>query len=169
MNLSALSGLRAWLNGVGGNAFQPDQAISRAEFMKMLTNAFGVNTAAAPAAGFSDVEKDSWYEGPVNWAAANGIVAGYGDGRFAPHDPAVRQDIATIVVRFCNAMGIEPDVTLDKADFDDDTAISDYAREAVYTLQQCGIVQGAENNEFKPHDNITRAEAAKIIYLLQQL
>lgn len=160
---------KGMVNGTGDNEFQPDQMITRAEFVKMLASAFGQNTTVLKAANFTDVEEGSWYEGPVNWAAANDIVTGYGNGQFGPQDPASRQDIAAIVARFCDTMGIELTATANRVDFADDDAISAYAREAVYTLQQCGVVQGAENGEFKPFDNITRAEVAKIIYLLSQL
>ena len=35
---------------------------------------------------FTDVAADAWYAGAVNWAAAQGIVAGYDTGAFGPAD-----------------------------------------------------------------------------------
>lgn len=160
------------VNGTGDGRYQPDNMVTRAEFMKMLTAGFGVDTLGPDDAGFTDVDDSSWYAGPVNWAAANGVVNGYGDGRFGPDEPASRQDIAVITQRFCAVLGIK----LTAADlnsegsvtFKDDASISGYAYEAVYTLQQNQIVQGTETGEFKPQSNTTRAEMAKIVCLLLQ-
>ena len=48
--------------------------------------------------------------------------------------------------------------------FSDDGEISEYAREAVYTLKARGIISGRGANEFAPKSGMTRAEAAKLIY-----
>ena len=49
--------------------------------------------------------------------------------------------------------------------FTDDSDISDYAKSAVYSLRAMGIINGDDSGRFNPQMSITRAEAAKIIYL----
>ena len=54
----------------------------------------------------------------------------------------------------------------DTEDFRDAQNVSDYAHESVKTLQNAGIVSGDDTMSFNPHAFATRAEAAKIIYVV---
>ena len=47
--------------------------------------------------------------------------------------------------------------------FVDDAKISDYAKNYVYALANAGILKGDDKNNFRPTDNLTRAEDASII------
>ena len=49
-------------------------------------------------------------------------------------------------------------------DFTDYDTVSDYAVVAVDTLARAQIINGFEDGSFRPQDNITRAEIAKVIY-----
>ena len=51
--------------------------------------------------------------------------------------------------------------------FADDEKVSDYAKEAVAYMKSIGLIEGY-NNEYRPLDNLTRAEASKVIYELLQ-
>ncbi|MGN0180542.1 MAG: S-layer homology domain-containing protein [Monoglobaceae bacterium] len=42
--------------------------------------------------------------------------------------------------------------------------MADYAKTAIYTMADNGIVNGVDEVNFAPCDFLTRAEAAKIIY-----
>ena len=53
--------------------------------------------------------------------------------------------------------------------FSDHEAIADYAKNAVDKLTELGVLNGYEDNTFRPTDNATRAEAAKMIYALLEL
>lgn len=53
-------------------------------------------TAANP---FTDVSSGSYCEKAAAWAAANGIVGGYGDGRFGPNDALTREQLAAKIGR----------------------------------------------------------------------
>ena len=48
--------------------------------------------------------------------------------------------------------------------FADDERIAEYAKEAVKCMFEYSIINGAEGNMFNPQNNLTRAEAAKMIY-----
>ena len=52
--------------------------------------------------------------------------------------------------------------------FADSSAIDPYASEAVKLLKNSGILSGDNNNMFNPKQNATRAEAAKIIYMISR-
>ena len=53
-----------------------------------------------------------------------------------------------------------------KAEFADSEKIAPYAREAVENLALRGVISGFEDGSFAPCENITRAQAAKLIYML---
>lgn len=100
------------VQGVGGNSFDPSGKVTRAEFAKLLDNAIGLGPVAEAEAHiqtpFSDVSPSAWYDGYVAVAAGQGIVAGEGNGTFAPNNPVTYAEAVTMVVR---ALGYEPVVT----------------------------------------------------------
>ena len=49
-------------------------------------------------------------------------------------------------------------------EFEDDENIPDWAREAVYMMYERGFISGYEDNTVRPMSNVTRAEAAAMIY-----
>ena len=52
--------------------------------------------------------------------------------------------------------------------FTDDERIADYAKDAVYTLRDKGVLNGKGENEFAPTDTATRAEAAMLLYRISK-
>ena len=63
------------------------------------------------------------------------------------------------------------DVKIDANDvevFSDNNKVSDYAKESVLFMKSIGLIEGY-NNEYRPLDNLTRAEASKVIYQLMNL
>jgi len=113
---------------------------------------------------FSDVASGTWYAEAVGWAAANGIVLGYGDGRFGPGDRISRQDMAAIMHRYGQQFCGMPAVATAERDFGDRGEISEYARGAVDVLVEHGIIYGKPGNVFDPRGNATRAEFAAILH-----
>ena len=109
---------------------------------------------------FSDVS--GWSVPYVAFASDNGIVNGVTDSLFSPNGDISREQAMTILSRALNKKGYEG-ISQTKT-FSDDSSISEWAKEAVYTLAGAGVVSGKGNNMFCPKDNLTRAEAAKIIY-----
>ena len=55
-----------------------------------------------------------------------------------------------------------------EAIFNDNTLISDYAKDAVYAVRSSGIIEGYEGM-FNPKSSLTRAEAATVIIRLLDL
>ena len=60
---------------------------------------FRASWTAEPERRFSDVPADAWYAEAVEWAADQGIMSGYDDGRFGPEDPVTRAQLATVLQR----------------------------------------------------------------------
>lgn len=110
---------------------------------------------------FEDVKSDAWYKPYVLKAKNFGIANGISDVEFGIGSNITRQDMAVMISRIINKLGLE----IDKKDvlaFADDSAVADYAKESVLFMKSIGLIEGYDK-EFRPKDNLTRAEAAKVI------
>ena len=58
------------------------------------------NQPSTSAASFTDVASGAYYANAVAWANANGIVSGYGSGKFGPNDKVTREQLAAILYRY---------------------------------------------------------------------
>ena len=144
------------ISGYDASTFLPENSITRAEFTKLICTSFGI---PAVKADFSDVPNDAWYNGYIGGACSFGIINGYGD-TFNPDSYITRQDAALIVYR---ALKNENIVLNGSADFADNNDIALYALTAVGALKEYGIISGDGTN-FYPASDITRAEAAQILF-----
>lgn len=145
------------INGDENGKFNPSKSITRAEFIKMIVSMFKVEGTSDIS--FKDVSANDWFYEYVNKAVATGIIKGDGADRFRPESPITREEMAVILHR---VMGFKQPSS-SKA-FDDDGDISHYARAAVYSLRDKGIISGKGENQFDPKGLVTRAEGAKLLW-----
>lgn len=157
---------RGIINGTGKNTFEPDRAVTRAEFVQLITGAFDIPKSEGKE--FNDVLKNSWYYEAVMAASGAKIVSGTGEKTFEPDAPIKRQDMAVVLKNLLDYKGIEVEM-LKEADFYDSHEISDYAKESVALLTGGNIISGNSDNMFNPKANATRAEAARLIYVILNL
>lgn len=146
------------VSGKEPGRFCPEDFITRSEFVKIIVNAFNIKEGTANMK-FADVDESRWDYNYINAAYSAGIINGYSDEYFGCNDSISRQDIAVIIARVKN---FEGGVLAER--FADDRQIAEYAYDAVYDLRFKGIINGDDNNYFKPTDNATRAETAMIVY-----
>ena len=146
--------------------FAPDDNVTREEFVKLLVSALKLNTVGGDAP-FADVDQNEWYAPYINIAYNSDIVSGISADEFGTGVNISRQDIAVMAVNALRAIdyGFTDGGELG---FADTAAIDSYAAEAVRLLKNSGILSGDNNNMFNPKQNATRAEAAKIIYMISR-
>ena len=156
---------RSIISGMGDGTFEPARAITREEFVKIIVEACGFTSSAATIE-FSDVSTQEWYYPYVASAAGVGIITGMGDGTFGVGRAITREEMAAIICRAAQVKGIELKTDTARETFTDDSMISDWAQEDVYTLQQAGVINGMGDGSFAPGQSCTRAEAAKVVYEL---
>ena len=147
------------ISGYEDNTFKPAGYITRAEFIKMIMP-FATDLSNISEASFTDVSGGEWYCKVVSDAASKGLIKG-ADGLFKPNEFIKREDAALIIYRLFGLLN--RDVTGYRT-FADKNDISDYAEDAVFALAGAYVLNGNENNEFLPAQNITRAETAQLIY-----
>jgi len=149
------------VNGTSDTTFSPNDNVTREQYVKMLTEALGF-TENGSDVGFNDVDRNMWYYPYICRGYNSGIVKGMDNGRFGVGSYITRQDLAVMTYRAAVMKGLLVQAAeLNCADRD---AISDYAREAVASMQKLGIINGMGDNRFEPLLNATRAQAAKIIF-----
>ena len=154
------------VSGDENGNFNPQGYVTREEFVKMISNLLNL-PAAKGTVSFDDVKDDDWFNDYICRAYENKIISGIGDGCFGTGSNITRQDMSVICLNAINYLGIAH--TSENTDYADNDSIADYAAGAVGVLSNLGIINGYDDKTFRPHDFATRAEAAKIIYMLMNL
>lgn len=151
------------MKGVGENTFAPNETMTRAMFVTVLARMSGEALFDGEPSVYADVETGKWYTGAVNWAGLGGIVMGYPDGTFRPEAPVTREQAATFLIRYAEYMELNLPQDQEVPAYTDASAISRWARVAVEGCSAAGILVGYPDRSFRPQNDITRAEAAKIL------
>jgi hypothetical protein len=153
------------MTGTGATTFGPNSQLTRAMIVTILHRIEGIPTPDTGAAAFDDVvDHGAWYHDAVRWAAANGIVTGFGDGRFGPGDNVTRQDLAVILMRYAEFAGHSPPAARASVAWGDDAHIAGYAKEAVDALFRAEVINGRDPGRFDPRGLATRAEVAAMLH-----
>ena len=142
--------------------FYPTKPITRSEFVKVLANYDNADLSAYKTSSFKDVANNKWYMPAVEWAAKLGIVNGTGQGRFSPERAITREELAVMLSNYFKYKEFTLPVTVPDGKFTDDAKISNWARDAVYTLKVAGILKGKTGGKFDPKATATRAETAQV-------
>ena len=137
--------------------------MTRGMFVTALGRLAGVDPADYQSGKFTDVKADAYYAPYVNWAAKTGIVSGTTDTTFAPDTNINREQMAVIMKNYAVKLGYTVPKALEAVTFADNASISSWAKEAVKSMQQAGILAGKTNNRFDPAGTATRAEVATVL------
>ena|GEM_PF-2753791 len=154
------------MQGVSSTQFGPQSTLSRGMVVTLLYRFAGEPSIAGFQNSFADIPSNQWYTKAVIWAAANGIVLGYGDGKFGPNDLMTREQFATVLLRYQDALGNVPmDILMDR-EYNDFGKINSYAKPAVNKLTMQGVFRdwpSNPENHFNPQDPVARAEVATVM------
>lgn len=154
--------------GTSENTFSPDTTMSRAMIVTVL-----YRLADEPSVGneesYPDIEKGSWYEKAVQWGNESGIIEGFPDGTFRPHQAVSREETAKILHGYYEYFNGSADAKPISGElFADSTAVSDWAEDAVSWCIENGIIKGSKNTEENtlsicPQNGSTRGEMAAML------
>ena len=154
---------RGLLSGTSDTTFSPDTGMTRGMFVTTLGRLAGINPDSYQTGKFTDVKADAYYAPYVNWAAQTGIVEGITATTFAPDTNINREQMAVIMKNYAAKLGYDLPQTLRAVTFADNTQISSWAKDAVKSMQQAGILTGKNENKFDPKGTATRAEVATVL------
>ena len=154
---------RGLLSGTSETTFSPDDAMTKGMFIAALGRLAGVDPAGYQTGTFTDVKADADYAPYVNWAVSKGIADGTSDTTFSPDSSITREQMAVIMKNYAAKLGYAVPKTLEAATFADNENISSWAKKAVKSMQQAGVLAGKTNNRFDPKGTATRAEVAAVL------
>jgi hypothetical protein len=158
------------INGIEPERFGPNMLLTRAQFLTMLAKTVSnIDVSTAPSAGFTDVPADEWYYNYVNWGFAAGVVKGVDETHFEPDSGITREQMTVMLNNFAVANGVYLPYSADVPSFTDDSRISDWSVFAVDKIVSAGIMNGMPDGTFDPQGSATRAQAAKVTYVLNEI
>ena len=95
----------------------------------------------------------------IRLLTAMDVVRGTDEQRLEPYRKIKREEAAAILRRIYAALDMEMPEDGEPLIYSDDALISSWAAEDVYLVQKLGMLQGMENNEFRPGDMLTVEQA----------
>ena len=154
--------------GYADGTFRPDQNITRAQFSVMLYRCLGLDESryAGVELPFADLDKIADYAVPAIKALySEGVINGSKgkDGQiyFNPNAPLTRAQASAMIGRTQEKGYATVELT-----FTDAGKIPAYATFYIQTMAAQGIIGGYTDGSFRPNNNITRGQMAKILYNL---
>ena len=127
--------------------FEPDHAMTRGMLVTVLYRLAGQPTAGQST--FTDIPADAYYKDAVAWASGLDLVAGIGNGKFAPDENVTCGQLVKILHQFVGG-------TADSAD-------------TIVWAEQEGLLSDMpEGTDLKPENEATRAQVASMLMRLQQ-
>lgn len=151
------------LNGDSESTFNPSGKLTRAEFFKVIAEIAGFDTLAYKGM-FKDVSKSDWFADYIQIVYTNGLINDEftENSCLKPNTPITREEAATVLANLYKLQKHghwQPTIDYKLADMED---ISEWCAESAELMIGYGIFKGDENKRFRPHDSLTRAEAAVI-------
>ena len=163
---------KGYFRGTTETTFSPQRNMTRAMFVVVLSRFDGAKGDSSQSA-FTDVAPGAWCTAAINWAAANKIVEGKGDGTFAPDAPITRAQMCAIINRYLNYYKKGNKVTLPQTSsvsaMSDQNTVPSYAVDAIKQCQRYGLINGFKDGTFRPNALSTRAHVAAVIYRMADL
>lgn len=151
------------MNGVSDTEFAPNETLTRAMVVTILSRMSGEEIDEATESAFSDVATGMWYSNAIAWAASKNIVNGFEDGTFQPDAPVTRAQLVTILYRYAQYKGMDVSTLSDLAQFTDAADVPAYALEAMQWAVGSELISG-NGLLIDASANATRAQVAAIIH-----
>ncbi len=152
---------KGMMNGIADNTFSPKANTTRGMVVTVLYRL--ENQPSTSAASFTDVASGAYYANAVAWANANGIVSGYGSGKFGPNDKVTREQLAAILYRYAQYKKYDVSGANSLDGYADAQSVSSYAVPALQWANAAGVVTGKSGSKLDPKGNAARAEVAAML------
>ena len=151
------------MNGYKNGLFGPADKLKRQDFAIILARLADYNAPASYKLNpFKDASYSSYYYPYLSWAYENDMIHGYEDGNFGVGDAITREQLCTIVYRYCGSQNLDNAEEI-LADYTDRDEISEYAVTAMAWCVENGVIHGTTDTTLSPLSNASRAEVATII------
>ena len=149
------------MTGTSATTFAPNTTTTRAMIVSILARQ--ENVTSAEDAGFTDVAETDWYATAVNWAAREGIVAGFEDDSFRPNEAITREQLAAILCNYSAWKGEDTSARADLDEYTDAISISSWATDTMSWAVAEQLLAGVTENTLEPQGAATRAQVAAVL------
>lgn len=112
---------------------------------------------AAETSAFTDVRATDWFYHYAHILRDQGIIQGFPDGSFRPHDPIIRKHASKMIALAADLNIAGPPISF--PDFPATDSMAPY----VTALFDKGIIKGFTDGTFRPNAHITRGHTCKMI------
>jgi hypothetical protein len=153
------------VSGYEDGSYHPEIVVTRDQMAVYIARGMAggdeniPDATAYPTPSFTDVPADNWAYRHIEYAAANDVVGGYGEGSYGPTSPVDRGQMAVFVARSTGWVSIDDDMTTAPELFPDVPA-GFWAGTAVEACVTNGVVHGYEDGSYHPEVLVTRDQMA---------
>lgn len=151
------------VKGYSDGTFGGKKKVTRAEFAIFLNRALGYTSSSNNVGTFKDFDEQAWYAPELNSALENGITKGFNDNTYRPNAFISREQAAIMLANVLLKNGSALSATISYVDQENIVA---WAVESVNLVTQESVMSGYPGNKFLPKRELTREEAAQLIYNL---
>lgn len=152
---------RGILSGVSDTEFKGKLAINRAMLAQVL-----MTISKDKSVGFVDyldIKGDEWYADAMTWALTHGIYKGYPDKTVKAAQKITRQEFASVIYNFIKEHNINMPKVKD-FNYKDQDKIAPWALNQVKYLDELGLVNGENMDNYNAKGTYTREDLALTIY-----
>lgn len=153
---------RGLMTGTADGIFSPNMNTTRGMLVTILYRIEG-EPAVGTTSTFTDVPEGRYYANAVDWAAANGIIAGYSEQTFGPEDAITREQLAAVLYRYAEYKGLDVTGRASLGAFSDADELSAWAEEPMAWAVRSGLFSGRGDGILAPAATATRAEIAQLL------
>ncbi|MCF2719649.1 S-layer homology domain-containing protein [Paenibacillus sp. UKAQ_18] len=144
--------------------FEPNRPVTRMEFTSMLVRSLKLPLETDVTLGFEDINPSAWYVDLLKTAIKDQVARGFSNREFGPDRIINREQAAKMVNNIIKATPQQ-----ESNAYSDSSQIVEWARKDVLGLTEINLVQGYPDGSFRAKQEVTRAEAAEMIYNMLQM
>lgn len=149
--------------------FYPEEQLTRIRYIILANSVFDFYPGEAQELPFADLAGlPPWVLRPLQPAYQHGLLKGSlenGQLYVHPYDSLTRVEACMMIYQ---AIGIDAHNT-DELPFADRDSIPLWAHQMVQDMVGYGLIEGYEDNTFRPYEQVTKAQAAQMLYQAYQL
>lgn len=146
----------AYIGGYDDGTVKPNNKITRAEAAAIIAKVSAdFDAKAVYDSDFADVKNTLWYADFIGFCAEKKIITGYPDGTFRPDENITRAEFTVMITRYLGLKASGKKAFSDTGDH--------WADGYINALKNAKIVDGYTDGTYKPENDITRAEAVKMV------
>lgn len=146
-----------YIKGYEDGTFRADQAVTREEFATMVSRLMMGDSLEAFENKYSDISDERYSALHVAHLVNKGILTGYEDGLFRPHEAMTRAEVAKVIDK---VVGYQQGRA---ASYYKDVPTTYWAHDSIMRVSSMGYMNGSADESgainFRPDQAITRAES----------